>query len=328
MKLLHTNDWHFAAKNPKSRTDDYNEELFTSLDNLFKLVVALKVSAICIAGDLFHDKDRALPWSVLTRLLAWGQRIRAQGCVILMIRGNHDLKYDRFESVEQTPYGVLMASGTFQDISRRSVLIGGDDGTQGRPGAIWVYGLPWPDGGGPDAYQQVPSDAYVVLAHGWSTPEGEPRYGNWCVRYDDLAKGSPHVQLWHFGHDHSDHGVYTCKNGAKMINIGALSRGSLDADSINRDVKVAVSTWSDDGRLQSVEQVKLPVPPANEIFDLTARMERAKEQQALEQFVASFRANLTGMTMVQYEDVLAQTPLDAAVRAKVEQYLQNAEGVV
>jgi len=324
--ILHTNDWHFSTKNPVSRTDDYNEELFASLDNLLTLVRHFKPVAVCVAGDLFHDKDRA-PWRVLIRLLTWATAVRAERCEILTIPGNHDEKHDQFESSDRTPYGALVASGLFTDVSRRSVLIGGDEGTQGRPGAIWVYGIPWPDGADAGAYLTIPQDrATLVMAHGWATPQGEPRYGNWCAKYDTLAGANPHVKLWHFGHDHSDNGVFALGRRTQFVNIGALCRGALDSDTLVRTVKVAISTWDELG-LADVQQVALPVPPASEIFNLTLREQRAKEQQALTAFVERFKADLGGGLMsVRYEDILARTPLDAAVRAKVEAYIAAAEG--
>ena len=160
MNLLCTNDWHFANKNPGSRIDDYNGELFAFLDQLLLLGRHFQCGAILVAGDLFHNKAQ-VGWYVLHRLLSWGLQVRESGIELLTISGNHDQKDDRYESLQQTPYGVLVASGVFTDISRRAHRVKGNGPT--------VYGVPWPDGALPDAFKGLPEGVDVVVAHAFAT---------------------------------------------------------------------------------------------------------------------------------------------------------------
>lgn len=318
MKFIHTNDWHFALKNPVSRTDDYNAELFGLLDQIHQLVVHIKPGALLMAGDIFHEKGRAL-WSVVAQLLEWGQRVN-QTCPILFVPGNHDQTHDRWESRSETPVGALIASGIFQDVSRQSY----PEGWRGRVYLPKIYGVPWPDGGRPDAFAQVPPDAEVVLAHGFATETGEPRYGQFAHTYRELAKQAPGVRLWHFGHDHSDSGVFTCLNGAKIINIGALCRGALEQDNLTRQVKVAISELSPSG--VTVTQVALRAVRADEIFDLQLRAQKVKEHQQVEQFVQQLKAGLGGFT-VDYREVLGRLPMEEAIRRRVQAYIARAEAL-
>ena len=66
--LVHLNDTHLHPKNPVSRTDDYNEEIFTVLDQVGRIARHFKADAICHAGDWFHKASR-VPWPPLVRLL-------------------------------------------------------------------------------------------------------------------------------------------------------------------------------------------------------------------------------------------------------------------
>lgn len=312
MRIVCSNDWHFSKTPPVSRIDDYNEELFGLLKQLRMLVQHFKADALCVAGDIFHNKGLA-PWDVVIRLLEWG---RSLPCPILTIMGNHDQTHDRYESIDKTPYGVLTASGVFTDISRHSVVINGTK----------FYGVPWPDGSRPDAFAFVPEDTDVVLAHGFVSQEGGEKWGTYCHKYDDLTRACRTVKVWHFGHDHADHGVFNLSHGAQVINIGALSRGALDTDTIVRQVKAAVVTYEPEHAqgLQTV-QVALKQRPVEEIFDLERHKERKAEQAQLEQFLDQLQQGLSGVLDVDYKAVLAGMPLDAAVREKVAEYLAQAE---
>jgi DNA repair exonuclease SbcCD nuclease subunit len=313
MRILCTNDWHFAKTNPASRKDDYNEELFSLLDQLAKAVAVLKVDALCVAGDIFHNKG-ASTWDTVVRLMDWGQRIR-RSCRLLCVAGNHDEQHDRYESIGNTPYGVLTGSGIFEDISRRTVTVSG----------VAFYGVPWPDGGTPDVFKQIPEHVSVVLAHGFATVDGEEQWNTYCHKYSDLALQAPQVRLWHFGHDHSDHGVFKLANGAQVVNIGALSRGALDYDSIIRQVKTAVAEIHP-GSLD-VKQFVLQQKPADQIFDLDRHRERVQEQQHLNAFLDQLQTGLSQVLDVDYRQVLASMALDANVRERVESYISRAEAV-
>ena len=83
-------------------------ELFAFLDQLLLLGRHFQCGAILVAGDLFHNKAQ-VGWYVLHRLLSWGLQVRESGIELLTISGNHDQKDDRYESLQQTPYGVLVA---------------------------------------------------------------------------------------------------------------------------------------------------------------------------------------------------------------------------
>lgn len=318
-KLLLTNDWHFAAKNPVSRTDDYNGELFDLLDKLLLLAVHTGCSGICVAGDLFHDKHPSsrLPWNVVFRLVQWCMRVRAAGLDLLVIPGNHDILQDNLTTLARMPLGLLFEAGLIENVSMRSWT--------SRTG-VTVYGVPWPASSVPGAFDSVPKDVDVVLAHGFADPNGGTSYGEYVHQYDALATAAPHVRLWHFGHDHTDHGVYPLKNGAKVVNIGALCRGALDRDTLTRQVKTAIATIPDQGEV-TVQQVVLPVRPVSEVFDLKAREQKVRESQQVEAFVAQLKTGLLGPS-ADYRAVFARMPMADAVRASVESYITKAEASV
>lgn len=313
--FVHLNDTHLHPKNPVSRTDDFNEEIFTILDQVGRVARHVGAEAICHAGDWFHKASR-VGWPPLVRLLQWAADLKRDGIVVLTIPGNHDLEHDRYDSLTGLPFGALVESGLFVNVSGRVVK--------------GVYGVPWPDASRPlTEWASVPVDAKVVLAHCFATPEGGERYGQVCHRYADLAGHAPHVLVWHFGHDHTDHGVQSIAvpkvvNGAaKVINLGAAGRGVLDYDTLTRQVKIAVSRLS--GVPPQVQQIALKLKPVADVFDLSLREKKQQERAEIDAFVAQLSGNLSSLLTVDYKALLDGLSLETAVRRCVDDYIEKAE---
>jgi hypothetical protein len=308
--FVHLNDTHLHPKNPVSRTDDFNEEIFTVLDQVGRIARHFKADAICHAGDWFHKASR-VPWPPLVRLMGWAVALQADGIPVYTIPGNHDLEHGRYGSLSVLPIGTLFESGVCVNVSRQVV--------QG------IYGVPWPDAAQPlDAWAPIPETAQVVLAHAYATPQGEPQYGQLCHRYEALAAFAPHVKVWHFGHDHSDHSVYTAANGAKFINVGAVARGVLDYDTLTRQIKVAI-TRMEEGAPPHVQQIALKLKPVGEVFDLPLREKKRQEQAEIDAFVAELTGNLSRLMTVDYLALLESLGLEESVRRTVDSYIARAE---
>lgn len=324
--LVHFNDTHLFAKNPVSRIDDANEELFAALDQVAQIAGHFRQQgdtvAVCHAGDWFNHESR-VPWLVLLRLLDWVGDLRRQGIDLFTVPGNHDLRQDRYDSAGELPIGVLLRAGVV-DVSRKVKAVHSP-----KAPPVLITGVPWPDSLNSLTPSTVSPEVNVVMVHGFGTPEGRERFGAYCHKYDDLAILASRVRIWHFGHDHSDHGVMRLKNGARVINIGALSRGSMDYDNLTRPVKIALSRWKDGGSTQEpdVLQVALKLPDVTKVFDLAARAKRQQEAKEIEAFVAQLAGGINDLLHVDYKSILAGLPLEDAVRAKVEGYIAQAETV-
>jgi predicted phosphodiesterase len=312
MILVHLNDTHLHHRNPVSRVDTFNDEVFLALGQAARIARHVKADAIVHAGDWFHQSNRVL-WPILVQLLMWANDLARDGIPILTIPGNHDLEHDRYDSLSHLPIGALFESKLFHNISYQSH--GG------------VFGLPWPTAAQPvEEWPNIPADVRVVVAHCFATVDGQPRWDQHCQQYEELARYFPHVCVWHFGHDHTDHGVWTAANGAKFINLGAAARGVLDYDTLTRQVKVAVSRLEPGSASASVQQIALKLKPIEEVFDLLLREQKAAERQEIEQFVQQLHGNLAQLLTVDYLALLDDLGLEAAVRGMVDSYIDKAEG--
>lgn len=327
MKFVACNDIHLASRPPASRTDNYAEELFDLLDQMALLAKKVEAKALLIAGDIFHHKAKiGIP--VLIRLVEWSRDLRHAGIRVLTIPGNHDLLHNRYETLDEQALGLIYSVGAMENVSCRE----GHDGSvrfkdPADPncveGDVVVMGIPFPDAFDWQCWMKLPrhqGGVSILMAHCFASPKGGEYFGEPVLRYDDLAI-LPY-EIFIFGHDHTDGGVH--KVGNKFfINLGAISRGSLTGEVIERDVKCAlIDTFE-----QTVRQVRLKYRPAGEIFDLVLKEKRDKERAHIEQFVEQLTADLLTHTTVNatLTDRLSAMDLPQEVRARVSQYIEAAE---
>lgn len=322
MKFVCCNDIHLSHRGPQSRLDDWQEAIFAKLDQVAKVAVKARAKAVCIAGDVFHHKSR-IGYGTVVRLLQWGIALRKHGVDTLFIPGNHDLVHDRLDSLDSQPLGLLKASGVFTDVSYARERYQDDETSVG------VIGLPYPDAMSLEGFQRVtesyhaagaPSEGAILMAHCFATPEGGTYFGQPIHKYSDLLQFP--FDVFHFGHDHSDHGVAQAETGQLFINLGALSRGTLAQDDVKREVKIALVDF---GETVTVKQLKLKVAPATEVFDLALKAQKDRERDQVEQFVGDLQASLVHAGPVSFTDRLGTMQLPDAVRVKVQSYLDAAE---
>jgi hypothetical protein len=168
----------------------------------------------------------------------------------------------------------------------------------------------------------------ILLAHCFATRGGGSYFGEAIHAYEDLY--SLPFDVFIFGHDHSDHGVVSLRAGSSptrhFVNLGALSRGSLSRENIDRSVKCAIVEVS--ASKVSVQEVKLRVRPASEVFDLNLKAQKDRETQAVEEFVTQLSHSLVDSGQVSYLEKLKTMELSDDVLAKVQFYLSQAETTV
>lgn len=305
-------------KGPASRTDDFEQALFNKLEQVTALALKVGAAAVCIAGDLFHHKTR-VPYATISKLLMWARRLQAAGIPVLVIAGNHDLQHDRLDSLPTQPLGVLLAAGAMIDVSYRPQWFDG----------VRVVGVPYPDAKDITAFARLLDNDRspgILMAHCFATVEGGTYFGEHIHRYADFA-ALPYAVI-HLGHDHTDHGVVQLGH-QYFVNLGALSRGSLAEDEIMRAVKIALVTFEpttpEGDTPVTVQQVKLKVAPAAEVFDLVLHAERQKERREIETFVTDLTSSLAETGPLDFYERLNTMELPDEVRRRVTAYIEAEE---
>ena len=179
---------------------------------------------------------------------------------------------------------------------------------------ISVYGVPWQQDW--DAEQSVADESVkkalenfedkdtpqLIVTHApFFEPGKESPYESYSTeKFVRILKnkGLSNVQVA-YGHIHNSHGEYVV-NGVRFANYGALSRGSLTNDNMQRQIGVTV--W--DSITGRFEFIPLNAKPAEEVFRVVEVTEKREKQLQLDDFLASVGQSKIQITSI--ESVLEQ----------------------
>jgi len=193
---------------------------------------------------------------------------------------------------------------------------------------VRVVGVPFVPGRGLDFLQslkkQPGDDRLIAVVHALAgkNPPGhvEDFFGEPVFRYQDLVfDDGPDV--WCFGHWHKDQGIELLEN-RWFVNQGALSRGALVRENLERVPKVALIVV--DGPDLNVTSLPLQVAPASEVFDLERKERRDKEEQIIERFVRRLEEDIQFDPSASIEDSIRGLDFAPEVRDLSLQYLERA----
>jgi DNA repair protein SbcD/Mre11 len=319
MTILTFADPHLSDKAPASRTDNYEAAILGKLDQIAQIACKVKARAVICSGDFFHRKAY-VPHRLVAAYLNWARNLWEDGGVhVLGIAGNHDLIANRLASLPTQPLGVLFQSEWFTNVAEtpwtldRVTVVGA-----AYPDATVMAQLPVP----PERTQ--PQQVRILVMHAFAGLEGGEWFGATVHRYADLARLPYDVFV--FGHDHRDQGVVQV-DGKWFINVGALARGSIGKADLVREIKIGLINTDDvfRGAGVAVQQVKLKVAPASEVFNLEVHAQRSREARDVEAFLVKLEQDLlAGPTRTEL-DRLAALDVPDAVRQRVRAYLDAAE---
>jgi DNA repair protein SbcD/Mre11 len=279
LAFLFRTDIHLSDNSPVSWKADYTEEIWNSLGQVGELAKQYQVNAVLDGGDYFHVKAPSKNSHYLVQKTALIHQ--AYSCPILMATGNHDIRYNNLETLERQPLGTLYASKVFEQLTEKVF----EDGNL----RVRVVGVPY----NPNltltelmGIQKKKGDTHLIavihtLAALKPTASIEDFWNEPVFPYESLvSRNGPDVLM--FGHWHKDQGVEVV-GGKYFVNQGALSRGALVRENLERIPKVALIEF--DGGDLKVQTFKLDVAPAVDVFDLEKKAVQERERQDIDQFV-------------------------------------------
>jgi len=322
MNFIYRTDVHVSDRSPASWKGDYPAEIWHNLFQVGVLARAHQAVAVLDGGDYFHVKAATRNPHALVERTA---RVHAEyPCPTWSIEGNHDLAYNNLDSVGKQPIGVLYATGVFQHL-REHVFEA--DGLRVR-----VVGMPYsPFRTLADlrAIQKQPGDTHLmVLVHQLAgadpPPNVEDFFNEPVFRYEDLlSENGPDV--WCFGHWHKDQGVVEI-DGKFFVNQGALSRGSLVRENIERTPKAALLSFGSEG--VTVQPLPMQVAPPEEVYDFDRKERNERESVEIDQFITKLQADATFSPEESIEANLASLDFARDVRDLALDYLDRARAEV
>ena len=288
-------DLHLTDKAPSSCTDSYCDDLFDLLGQVNALVREHEAIAVVIAGDVFHNKAPSrTSHRVVRRFIRWCQSIRVP---VFIVPGNHDIRNDRHESIEDQPLGVVFESGA----ASRLEGWGGYDADH----QYMVYGVPWQQDWSTLSpalsnyrHPSAATQPSLVVAHAPLYPPGKELSFEFYPSAD-WAKYMGGQGYVYYGHVHEPHAVWE-NGGVTFANFGALSRGSLHEYNLTRAVGVGI--WDD--RTGAFGFIPLRAKPAPEVFRLTEKQQVTDMHGRLDSFLDEIGS--TELGVVTAEGVLQE----------------------
>ena len=318
MKAMLVGDVHLADRPPSVRVDTYKQDILDKLDWIVTKTNESDAECLVLLGDVFHIKR---PDRNSHKLVQETSEVLTQCNVpVRIVPGNHDVMQDSMESLPSQPLGTLALHPSIS-------LVSGPDPD------FPMFGVPYFDPNmenfeywveqyrkeqGPDKYQ-------FIIAHQAIFPKKEePIYDyvsaeRWATEFE--AKWTA------YGHIHS-----RMKAGAFykiphpdgqvswFCNNGAISRGSLHEETINR--KLAVTMFDSENEKTQFVSIPIPYKPAKEVFN----METVEFQEQRDAMVDSFLTSLGGMEFDQLtlEGILAKsTSLPAGARKHLSDIMEE-----
>lgn len=320
LSFIFRTDTHVADRSPASWKADYPAEIWDNLEQIGVLARAHKANAVLDGGDYFHVKAASRNSHALVIKSTAIQN--EYPCDTYCVEGNHDIKYNNLGTIEEQPLGVLYESGVFKHL-RDEVF---EDGGL----RVRVVGVPYdPARSLADltSIQKQEGDTYLIavvhaLAGEKPPSKVEEFFGEPVFRYSDLVTDNG-PDVWCFGHWHQDQGIVEFA-GKQFVNQGAVSRGALTFENIQRTPQVALIEA--DGKGIRTQLLPLKVAPPEEVFDFE-RKERAEQESVnIDQFVLRLQQDVIVDPDAEIEGTIQQLDFAQDVRAAALQYLERARG--
>jgi hypothetical protein len=304
VRFLTFTDVHISSINPASRRGNYKADILDKLDQIRRVGIALKVDFFLFGGDLFNLKaPMRNPHDMNGELIDLFKKFPAP---IYGTEGNHDLMKDSYETFNEQPIRVIYSSGALIQARDVPLTINGMN--------VRIRSFPFseqPDFGSlPKANKEY--DLSICLLHLYSSPTGGNLFKTKVTSYPEISELGDDVFM--LGHYHIDQKVFKGNFMGKpqwFINVGAIARGVLTEDSMERTPKTAYM------------EVKLD----DEAFMVEKRQEEVQRTREAEEFVKKLREDLENKveSMDTLDDEIKALDLDTAVLGKVQHYLQEAD---
>lgn len=283
IRFVTSSDEHVADINPGFRKDNYRDAILSKLEWQGKLASKIEADALLRGGDLFHVK--AANKTTMSTLAAVAGIHSNYSCPTYSVSGNHDMSHNDPKSIPRQPLGVLFESGAIKRLDEQRFTSGSM--------RVRVVGVEYTtdlyDEGLRDLVRKKDNeDTYTIaVVHALASFAPAEKIQNFfnekIFDYRDLVfEGCPDVYV--FGHYHKDQGIKE-HLGVKFVNLGAVSRGALVFENLERIPKVSSIICNSQGI--SIEEHKIPSEDASEIFDIDKKKQIEKEKRSMDTFLST-----------------------------------------
>jgi DNA repair exonuclease SbcCD nuclease subunit len=309
VNFVYSTDWHLSNHPPGRRQDDYQAAILAKIEFIRQLAEKHHAITLC-GGDVFHSKNPKSPSNGFGLLFPLLRTLRRFPMGVFGSVGNHDLSYDRMDSLPNQPLGLLIAAGVYYNLNEESVLFVNEDET------VRVLVETFPYEHGRETLERlletgkrpegVTHRIGIVHAYGRSG-DGSTFFGEIQIGYNQIQHLDYDFMLW--GHDHSRHETETVGN-ITHVNLGSLARAAYDYDEIDRPVIATIMSFATDGI--RYKEREIPVSPLNIAFKAADKaVEDVAKSDELKEFFDAMDAQVGDIeTTDPVEVITALCPAD------------------
>lgn len=286
IRFVTSSDEHLSDQTPGFRKDNYRDAILEKLAWQGDFARRLDADALLRGGDFFHIKE-----ANKTTMATVGKAAaihRTYSCPTFALSGNHDMSKNDPTTVPRQPLGVMLKSEVFTPLRDNRF----HSGTM----VVRVIGIDYTLNldydGLHDMVRKKEGDTYTIafvhaLAAMAPSEKIQSFFNERIFDYRDLVfEGCPDVYI--FGHYHKDQGIQE-HNGVKFVNLGAISRGALTFENIERRPKVSSIICNSQGI--SIEEHELPSKDAADIFDFEKKKVLERERRTIDEFIQKLRSD-------------------------------------
>ncbi len=323
IRFITSSDEHLADLSPGLRKDDYRSAILKKLVYQGELVNKFKANALIRGGDLFHVK--ASNKTTMRTMAAVAKIHRNYKCPTYSVVGNHDMSNNDPESVSRQPIGVLFNSNVIEPLTEQIFPVG--------TMKVRVVGVGYTtdlDVDGLHSLVRRKDENYTIaFVHALAAMAPEEKtqsfFNERIFDYRDLVfDGCPNVYV--FGHYHKDQGIVD-HLGVKFVNLGAVSRGALTFENVERKPKVSLIKFNSRGI--DIEEVVIPHEDPSKIFDFEYKKQIETRTKSLNDFISQLQANAnlaSESALISKKSDLEKFPED--LRNLAKEILEEAESGV
>lgn len=282
-KVMFVGDVHLKAQNPACRKDNYAEAILRKLEWVKLYCTDHRIGHVVFLGDFFDAPTVA--WSLFTQVMQILTSMRERGITCYTVVGNHDIRYDRLDTLNDTSLGVLFLSGLLVRLSESPILLR-SDGTK-------IVGFDYTQEISP-CEELREGSRVICVAHEYFQCD----FSDETLQKEDLD--AVKYPTYIFGHDHSPYIPFK-GNGWMLYRPGSLSRNSSDMHNRVRIPRVLVYSaemdtfdFVDVASAKSPDEVIMSSPEESSIsmFDLVESLCSSYSDN-----VTSVREYVNGMKM-------------------------------
>lgn len=286
IRFVSSSDEHLCGdKAPGFRKDDYRGAILSKLEWQGEFARLFGATSFLRGGDFVHVKAAN---GTSMRTLAMAARVqRRYPCPIFAVAGNHDMSNNDPTTIPGQPLGVLFESHVFRPL-RDEIFESGSM-------KVRVVGVEYTTDldvdGLHDLVRKKDENYTVAVVHALAAMAPEEKiqsfFNERIFDYRDLVfEGCPDAYI--LGHYHKDQKIVD-HLGVKFINLGAISRGALTFENLDRKPKIASLKFNSQGI--SVEEHIVPHKDAAQVFDLDMKKKIESERRSLNEFISQLREN-------------------------------------